>query len=144
MVALPAAVGILLSLVVGVLDSLTRAGTVPMRLLMQAFMWVDMPGLACVALTTVTVWCVAGRRTSRRSSAPVALAAAILTVPVVLARTAILHPGATDSITGIINLVGCVQLGLLLMSGMTLVVMGARALRTATDGDLTELRGQHG
>jgi hypothetical protein len=32
----------------------------------------------------------------------------------------------------------------LLVSGITLVVMSARALRAAADGDLTELRGQHG
>jgi hypothetical protein len=143
-VALPAAAGILLSLVVGVLNSLTRAGTVPVRLLIQALMWVDMPGLACVSLLTVTVWCVARRRASGQPSAPVALAAAILTVPAVFARAATLHLGAADSITGTANLVGGLQLGLLLVSGMTLAAIGARALRTAAAGDLTDLRGQHG
>jgi hypothetical protein len=143
-VALSAAVGILLSLVVGALGSLARAGTVPVRFVVQALMWVDMPGLACVSLLTVTVWCVAWRRASGQLSAQVALAAAILTVPALFARAATLHPGAADSITGTTNLVAGLQLALLLVSGITLVVIGARALRTAADGDLTELRGQHG
>ncbi|GAA4587480.1 hypothetical protein GCM10023194_36480 [Planotetraspora phitsanulokensis] len=140
MVALPAVPGILLSLVVTALSSLSRADTVPVTLLVQASLWVDVPGLACVSLLIVTVWCLARRRTS----GPTALAAAILTVPAVLSRAATLHPGAADSITETINLVGGLQIALLLAGGITLVALSTQALRTVVDGDLTGIRGQHG
>ncbi|GII59029.1 hypothetical protein Pth03_74180 [Planotetraspora thailandica] len=133
MVALAAVPGILLALVVADLSSLSRAETVPVTLLVQASLWIDVPGLACVSLLAVTVWCLARRRTS----GPVALAAAILTMPAVLSRAATLHPGAADSITETINLVGGLQAALLLAGGITLAVLSTQALRTAANAPLT-------
>ncbi|WP_214109555.1 hypothetical protein [Acrocarpospora catenulata] len=129
MVALPAAAGVLISLVVGALGSLARGGAVPVGFLVQAFTWLDTLGLACLSLATVTVWCAA----RRRASAPVALGAAILTVPAVFARVAVLPDAGTDSITRAANLVGGLQLAVLVVSGITLVAMSARALRAAAD-----------
>ncbi|MEU6428751.1 hypothetical protein ABZ860_22905 [Microbispora sp. NPDC046973] len=139
LLALPIAVGLLLSLVVGVLGAATRAGTVSARLLMPVWMWVDTTGLACVSLLAVAVWCVIRHRTPGRPAAPVALAAAILTVPVVLARAATWPLGVAD----VTRLAATLQLAVLAASGITLVVIGARALRAA-DGGLAEVRGQPG
>ncbi|MGI5157427.1 hypothetical protein [Microbispora sp. CA-102843] len=124
-VALPVAVGLLLSVVVGVLGAAVRAGTVPARLLIPVWMCVDTTGLACLSLLAVTVWCVAWRRAPGRPVAPVALAAAILTVPAVLARASTLPLGTTDA-TG---LIAALQLAVLVASGITLVLIGVRALR---------------
>jgi hypothetical protein len=144
MVALPAAAGILLSLLIIALGSLARGRTIPVGFLVQALTWLDMPGLACISLLTVTVWCVAWRRASGQLSAPVALGGAILTVPAALARAAVLPDAGADSITQTANLVGGLQIAVLMASGITLVVMSARALQAAADGDPAELRGQHG
>ncbi|XVQ82115.1 hypothetical protein ACQP2K_24985 [Microbispora siamensis] len=139
--ALPVAVGVLLSLVVGVLGAATRAGTVPARLLISFWMWVDTPGLACVSLLAIAVWCVIRHRAPGRPAAPVALAAAILTVPAVLARAT--ATAWSLGVADVTSLVATLQLAVLLASGITLVVIGARALRAA-DGSLTEMRGQPG
>ncbi len=139
LLVLPIAVGLLLSLVVGVLGAATRAGTISERLLIPVWMWVDTTGLACLSLLAVAVWCVIRRRTPGRPVAPAALAAAILTVPVALARATTWPLGVADAT----RLAATVQLAVLVASGITLVVVGVRALRAA-DGGLTEVRGQPG
>lgn len=139
LLALPIAAGVLLSVVVGVLGAMVRAGTVPARPLMSAWMWIDTPGLTCVSLLAVTVWCVARRGAPVKPAAPVALAAAILTVPAVLARVGTMPWGST----GVIGLNATLQLAVLLASGITLALIGVRALRTE-DGSLTEVPGQPG
>jgi hypothetical protein len=78
-----------------------------------------MPGLACMSLLTVTVWCMAWRRVSGQLSAPAALGAAILTVPAVFARAAVLPGAGADSITRTANLVGGLQLAVLVVSGIS-------------------------
>lgn len=120
-VAIPAAAGVVLALGVGVLGALTRAGTVPASLLMPAWMWFDLPGLACAALLAVTMWCLA-RRAGGRPHAAVALGAAMLTVPAVLARAVTLDTGDPTVRS---------QLAVLVVSGLVLAVLGARELRTA-------------
>ncbi|WP_143737575.1 hypothetical protein [Microbispora sp. GKU 823] len=102
-------------------------------------MWIDTPGLTCVSLLAVTVWCVARRGAPVKPAAPVALAAAILTVPAVLARVGTMPWGST----GVIGLNATLQLAVLLASGITLALIGVRALRTE-DGSLTEVPGQPG
>ncbi|TQS26663.1 hypothetical protein [Microbispora sp. KK1-11] len=139
LLALPIAVGLLLSLVVGVLGAATRAGAISARLLIPVWMGVDATGLACLSLPAVAVWCVIRRRTPGWPAAPVALAAAILTVPVALARATTWPLGVAD----MTRLAATLQLAVLVASGITLVVIGVRALRAA-DGGLTEVLGQPG
>ncbi|WP_169989144.1 hypothetical protein [Microbispora sp. H10836] len=131
-VAIPVAAGLLLALVVGVLGAATRAGTVPAPILVQAWMWVDVPGLASLSLLALTVWCAAMGRTLTWPG-PAALAGAILAVPAVLARAGTLSPGGADPALGMTGLAGGVQLAVLLASGITLAVVGVRALRAADD-----------
>ncbi|WP_169946524.1 hypothetical protein [Microbispora sp. H11081] len=131
--AFPVAVGVLLAVVVGVLGAATRAGAGPAGLLLQAWMWLDPTGLACLSLLGVTVWCVARRasgRASGRAAVPQAPAAAILTVPVVLARAGTLPA----DMTGVIGLAATLQLVVLLACGLTLAAIGMRALRAAGGG----------
>ncbi|MEV7808172.1 hypothetical protein AB0O28_35010 [Microbispora sp. NPDC088329] len=128
LLALPVAVGLLLSLVVGVLGATTRAGTAPAPVLMQAWMWVDIPGLACLSLLALTVWCVAVGGAVRRPG-PTALAGAILAAPAVVARAGTLSPDTT----GVTGFVATLQLAVLLVSGITLFVIGIRALRATDD-----------
>ncbi|MEU6408850.1 hypothetical protein [Microbispora sp. NPDC046933] len=142
LLALPIAAGVLLSVVVGVLAAMVRAGTVPAQPLMSAWMWIDTPGLMCVSLLAVTVWCLARHGASGKPAAPVALGAAILTGPAVLARVGTMPWGETGE-TGVIGLNATLQLAVLVAGGITLVVIGVRALR-ATDRDLTVVRGQPG
>lgn len=150
LLALPITAGLLLSLVVGVLGVATRAatrvatraGTPSEELLVAAWMWADATGLASVSLAAVAVWCALRRRTPGRSVAPVALAAAILAVPAVLARAGTM-PGPMPGMTGVTGLTATLQLAVLVASGITLAVIGVRALRAADPG-LTEVRGQAG
>ncbi|MFF4124436.1 hypothetical protein ACFYYP_13015 [Microbispora rosea] len=139
LLALPIAAGLLLSVVVGVLGAATRAETVSAELLIPAWMWLDTTGLACVSLTAIAVWCALRYRTPGRPAAPVALAGAILTVPAVLARAGTMPPGAT----GVTGLSATLQLAVLVASGITLAVIGARGMRAAEAG-LTEVRGRPG
>ncbi|GAB3143852.1 hypothetical protein [Microbispora hainanensis] len=138
LLALPVAAGLLLSLVVGVLGAATRAATragIPSEeLLVAAWMWADTTGLASVSLAAVAVWCALRHRTPGRSAGPVALAAAILAVPAVLARA-----GTMPGMTGVTFLTATLQLAVLVASGIALVVIGVRALRAADPG-LTALR----
>ncbi|MEN3539526.1 hypothetical protein AAH991_30750 [Microbispora sp. ZYX-F-249] len=131
--AIPVAAGLLLALAVGVLGAATRAGAAPVPILVQAWMWIDTPGLASLALLALTVWCTAMGR-ALTWPGPAALAGAILAVPAVLARAGTLSPGGTDPGLGMTGLAGGVQLAVLLASGIALAVAGVRALR-ATDDD---------
>ncbi|RGA03364.1 hypothetical protein DI270_019430, partial [Microbispora triticiradicis] len=157
-VAFPAAAGVLLALAVGVLGAAARAGGEPTPLMLQPWLWLDPPGLACVSLLAVTAWCVARRRSALRASATttpvsappvvasgsVAPAAAILAVPAVVARAATLHPGAEGYLTGLITLVGSLQLVLLLACGVTLVALAVRTRGTTARADLSGSREQPG
>ncbi|WP_182881208.1 hypothetical protein [Microbispora sp. H10949] len=167
-VAFPAAAGVLLALAVGVLGAAARAGGEPTPLMLQPWLWLDPQGLACVSLLAVTAWCVARRRSAPRASATpapatpapaiaapvsappvvasgsVAPAAAILAVPAVVARAATLHPGAEGYLTGLITLVGSLQLVLLLACGVTLVALAVRTRGTTARDDLSGTREQPG
>ncbi|GAA4192347.1 hypothetical protein [Microbispora amethystogenes] len=156
-VAVPVAAGVLLALAVGALGAAARAGGEPGPLMLQPWLWLDPAGLACVSLLAVTAWLVLRRPALRASATPapasappvvasgsVAPAAAILTVPTVVARAATLHPGAEGYLSGLITLVGALQLALLLACGVTLVALTVRTPGAAARDDLTGTREQPG
>ncbi|GIH70089.1 hypothetical protein [Sphaerimonospora thailandensis] len=91
--------------------------------------WLLPSGLSCLALLVASAgYFVAHLSAPRRRSPAVALALAILTVPVALTRLSYLNPGSGDQITETMNAVTVAQVIALLLCGLTLAVIGARSL----------------
>ncbi|WP_067181277.1 hypothetical protein [Microtetraspora niveoalba] len=97
---------------------------------MWAWVWPWLPpsGLFCLALLVACAGYVVAHLSAPRWRSPaVPLALAILTVPVMLSRLSYLNPGS-DQLTETLNAVTVAQVVALLLSGVTLAVIGARAL----------------
>ncbi|MFC0863799.1 hypothetical protein ACFHYQ_15960 [Sphaerimonospora cavernae] len=91
--------------------------------------WLLPSGLSCLALLVASAgYFVAHLSAPRRRSPAVALALAILTVPVALTRLSYLNPGSGDQITETMNAVTVAQVIALLLCGLMLAVIGARSL----------------
>ncbi|WP_433501009.1 hypothetical protein ACQP1K_12325 [Sphaerimonospora sp. CA-214678] len=89
--------------------------------------WLPPSGLACLALLVAgAAYVVAHLYAPRRRSPAVPLALVILTVPVVSSRFSYLNLGSGDQVTATLNTVTMAQLVALLVSGLTLAVIGAR------------------
>jgi hypothetical protein len=102
-----------------------------------AWPWVDMPGVACtplllggVAYLAVHGGAARSARTAEATPAAAAwpLALAILTAPVLCARLSVLRFDAPDAATHTMTLIGSAQCAALLLVGIALLILGARAL----------------
>ncbi|WP_433251234.1 hypothetical protein ACQPYK_05575 [Streptosporangium sp. CA-135522] len=127
--ALPVGAGAPLYVILKVLNSMALAPVIDLRFWSWVWPWLGELGLACLALVVASVTCVGTRMRApggRTASLPLALA--ILTVPVTLVRAADLTFQAVDPITRTMEAVNAGQLAALLVCGVTLVVLGVRAL----------------
>ncbi|WP_055482113.1 hypothetical protein [Sphaerimonospora mesophila] len=130
--ALPLIAGAALFLVTAVSSwAMVTASRSPQWPGVWAWVWPWLPpsGLSCLALLVAGVaYVVAHLSTPRWRSPAVPLALAILTVPVMLSQLSYLNLNSGDQVTGTFNAVIVVQLLALLVSGLTLAVIGARTL----------------